>query len=100
LATLIVQPASPLGADVADCEKFPNSSVTDFQIQLCKRYPGLISHLAKEAIKIFEEQLHHHFKHERWDGKNVSPPIFESTDEFLKLRKLHNMASQHELICT
>jgi len=94
LATLIVQPASPFGADVV-CESFPNSPITGLQIQLCKRYPGLISHLAKEAKKIFEEQLHRHFKHERWDGKNVNPPIFGPTDEFLKLRKLHNIVSMN-----
>jgi len=95
LATLIIQPTSSFGTDVAICKSFPNSSIAE----LSKQHPGLISHLAKEAKKIFEEQLHRHFKHERWDGKNINPcaPIFGPTDEFLKLRKLHNIASQHEL---
>lgn len=94
MATLIVQPASPFGADIV-CESFPNSPITGLQIQLCKRYPGLVSHLAMEAGKVFEHQLKRHFKHERWDGQNVNPPIFGPTDAFLKLGELQNELHLH-----
>ena len=93
LATLIIQPASPFGADVV-CQNRPEFPMTDTQVALCKKYPGLISYLFKEAADEFKEQLYHHFKHERWNGRwngeEINPPIFGSTEKFLQLRELLN----------
>ena len=93
LATLIIQPASPFGAD-AVCQSYPELLMTDTQVALCKKYPGLISHLITDAGIVFKEQLYRHFKHERWNGKwngqKINPPIFGSTEKFLQLRELLN----------
>lgn len=91
MATLIIQPASPFGADVV-CENGPKFPMMDHQVEICKARPGLIPVLFKDAVNKFNKQLTHHFKHERWDGTDVNPPIFGSTDKILTSshRKLLN----------
>ena len=82
MATLIIQPASPFGADVV-CENVPKFPMMGHQVEICKARPSLIPVLFKDAVNVFRTQLKHHFKHERWDGTDVNPPIFGSTDKIL-----------------
>ena len=88
MATLIIQPASPFGADVV-CENHPTFSMTKVQVEMCKNYSQLLPALFEDVFKTFKKQLHHHFKHEKWNGSNIIPPIFgEKPDDFLRKCKL------------
>ena len=89
MATLIIQPASPFGADVV-CENLPKFPMMVHQVEICKSRSSLITVLFEDAVPVFKTQLKRHFKHERWNGTDVNPPIFGSTDNILKHGKLLN----------
>lgn len=92
LATLIIQPASPFGADVV-CQNHPKLPMTPHQVEMCKTRSRLMTVLFKDAVEVFKHQLLRHFKNERWDGREINPPIFGSTDEILTLSELLNYFS-------
>ena len=87
-------PALAFGADVI-CESRVGFSMTHKQVQLCKNYTGLMPSLFTDVLNIFHSHCHSQFKYERWNCKDIIPPIFGAKQSpFLSLRELYEYNSQ------
>ena len=67
--------------------------LTSLQVQLCKQYPDLVSLMMTDVVRIFQQHCQHQFRHERWDCKNITPPVFGTTQPFSTLRECYSNVS-------
>ena len=67
--------------------------LTSLQVQLCKQYPDLVSLMMTDVVRIFQQHCQSQFRHERWDCKNITPPVFGTTQPFSTLRECYSNVS-------
>ena len=77
------------------CESSAEFPMTNKQIQLCRNYTELMPLLFTDVLNIFHSHCYSQFKYERWNCKDIIPPIFGAKQSpFLSLRELYEYNSQ------
>ena len=93
LATWMSQAESSLANNF--CESIHSQySLTTLQMQECKKYPELVKLSTTKVVKVFSQQCQYQFRHEKWNCRDNSPPIFGVIQPFSTLRKRLLLISQ------
>ena len=89
LISQLENPTLAFGTDFI-CESSTELGMTNKQVQMCWNYSQLMLSLFNDTLNKFRSHCYSQFKHERWNCRDVIPPIFGARQSpFLSLRELY-----------